>query len=144
MYIALAAIAGIGLAFQAVINSRLRTLLDSALWASLVQVLVGLLLLAALVALAREPVPSSAGLSRAPWWVWTGGLLGALYVATVIVATPPLGASLMFAAVVLGQTLTALLIDHFGWFGVSVQPLSPMRLAGAALLVAGVALIRLR
>ena len=144
MYIALAAIAGIGLAFQAVINSRLRTLLDSALWASLVQVLVGLLLLAALVAHAREPVPSSAGLSRAPWWVWTGGLLGALYVATVIVATPPLGASLMFAAVVLGQTLTALLIDHFGWFGVSVQPLSPMRLAGAALLVAGVALIRLR
>jgi transporter family-2 protein len=144
MYIALAVAAGIGLAFQAVINSRLRMVLDSALWAAFVQVLLGLLLLAVLVAIAREPVPSGAGLSRAPWWVWTGGMLGALYVATVIVATPALGASLMFAAVVVGQTLTALLIDHFGWFGVPVQPLSPLRLAGAALLVGGVALIRLR
>ena len=67
-----------------------------------------------------------------------------LYVAIVIVVTPPLGASVMFAAVVVGQTLTALLIDHFGWCGVTVQPLSPVRLAGAALLVAGVVLIRLR
>jgi transporter family-2 protein len=144
MYIALAVAAGIGLAFQAVINTRLRLVLDSALWAALSQVLVGLLLLAALVGVAREPAPSIAGVTRAPWWVWTGGLLGALYVAIVIVATPPLGASLMFASVVVGQTLTALLIDHFGWFGVTVQPLSPVRLAGAALLVAGVALIRLR
>jgi len=144
MYIALAVTAGIGLAFQAVINSRLRMVLDSALWAALVQVLVGLLLLVALVAIAREPVPSGAGLTRVPWWVWTGGLLGAFYVATVIVATPPLGASLMFASVVVGQTFTALLIDHFGWFGVTAQPLSPLRLAGAALLVAGVVLIRLR
>src|SRR5262245_52807776 len=71
MYIALAVAAGIGLAFQAVINSRLRMLLDSALWASLIQVLVGLLLLAVLVAIAREPVPSGAGITRAPWWVWT-------------------------------------------------------------------------
>ena len=144
MYIALAVAAGIGLAFQAVINSRLRMLLDSALWAAFVQVLVGLLVLAVMVAIAREPVPSGAGITRAPWWIWTGGMLGALYVATVIVATPPLGASLMFASVVVGQTLTALLIDHFGWFGVMAQPLSPVRLAGAALLVGGVLLIRVR
>ena len=144
MYIALAVAAGIGLAFQVVINSRLRMLLDSALWAAFVQVLVGLLLLAVMVAIAREPVPSGAGITRAPWWIWTGGMLGALYVATAIVATPPLGASLMFASVVVGQTLTALLIDHFGWFGVTVQPLSPVRLAGAALLVGGVLLIRVR
>jgi transporter family-2 protein len=144
MYIALAVAAGIGLAFQAVINSRLRMLLDSALWAAFVQVLVGLLVLAVMVAIAREPVPSGAGITRAPWWIWTGGMLGALYVATVIVATPPLGASLMFASVVVGQTLTALLIDHFGWFGVTAQPLSPVRLAGAALLVGGVLLIRVR
>ena len=144
MYIALAVAAGIGLAFQAVINSRLRMLLDSALWAAFIQVLVGLLVLAVIVAIAREPVPSGAGIPRAPWWIWTGGMLGALYVATVIVATPPLGASLMFASVVVGQTLTALLIDHFGWFGVTAQPLSPVRLAGAALLVGGVLLIRVR
>jgi uncharacterized membrane protein YdcZ (DUF606 family) len=54
MYIGLAVAAGIGLAFQAVINSRLRTLLDSALWAATVQVFVGLLLLTAVMALAER------------------------------------------------------------------------------------------
>ncbi len=144
MYIALAVAAGAGLAFQAVINSRLRTVLDSALWAALVQIAVGLLMMVAVVTVARTGVPSGAGLSRAPWWVWTGGLLGALYVLTVIVATPPLGAALALASVVVGQTVTALLIDHYGWLGVPVQPATPARLAGAALLMAGIVLLRLR
>jgi transporter family-2 protein len=144
MYILLAVAAGAGLAFQAVINARLRTVLDSAVWASLVQVFVGLVLLVVLVALAREPIPGGPALTRAPWWVWTGGLLGALYVMTVILATEPLGAALMLAAVVVGQTGTALLIDHYGWFGTNVQPLTPLRVTGGLLLVAGVMLIRLR
>ena len=144
MYIALAVAAGIGLAFQAVINSRLRTLLDSALWAALVQIFVGLFMVAAVILVARESLPSVANAGRAPWWVWTGGLLGALYVLAAIVATPPLGAAVMLASVVVGQTITALVIDHYGWFGVTSQPLTPMRAAGAALLIGGVLLLRPR
>jgi transporter family-2 protein len=144
MYIALAVAAGIGLAFQAVINSRLRTLLDSALWAALVQIFVGLVMVAVVILFARESVPSVTGAWRAPWWIWTGGLLGALYVLAAIVATPPLGAALMLASVVVGQTVTALVIDHYGWFGVTAQPLTPLRAAGAALLVGGVLLLRAR
>jgi transporter family-2 protein len=37
----------------------------------------------------------------------------------------------------------ALAFDHFALLGVPENPVSPMRLAGAALLVAGVVLIRL-
>jgi transporter family-2 protein len=144
MYIALAVAAGAGLAFQAVINSRLRALLDSALWAALVQVFVGLVMLAVVIALARQPVPSTAGVWRAPWWIWTGGVLGSFFVLTAILATPPLGAALMLASLVVGQTITALVIDHYGWFGVQVHPLSPMRIAGAALLIGGVMLLRAR
>jgi Putative inner membrane exporter, YdcZ len=32
-------------------------------------------------AIANEPLPSGARLTTAPWWVWVGGGLGALYVA---------------------------------------------------------------
>ena len=83
-------------------------------------------------------------MSRVPWWVWTGGLLGTVYVLVSIVATAPLGAALMMASVVVGQTAASLVIDHFGWLGVDVHRLSPGRLVGAILLVVGVMLIRLR
>ena len=144
MYILLAAAAGAGLAFQAVINARLRTVLDSALSAALVQVAVGLLLLILIALIVRQPLTLPAGLSRVPWWVWTGGLLGTAYVFASIVATAPLGAALTMASVVVGQTAAALLIDHFGWLGVDVHRLSAGRLAGAVLLVIGVILIRWR
>jgi bacterial/archaeal transporter family-2 protein len=144
MYMLLAIAAGAGLAFQAVINTRLRLVVNSAIWAAMIQTLVGLGMLAVIALAARESPPGLEGWARAPWWVWTGGLLGATYVTAVIVTTAPLGAALMAMSVIVGQIVMALLIDHFGWLGVEVQRLSPTRLLGAALLVGGLLLIRLR
>ena len=144
LYLLLALTAGVGLAFQAVINTRLSTDLGSALWASFVQVFVGLSFLAVCLAIAREPMPTFAGTGRLPWWAWTGGALGAAYVLSVIVTTRPLGVTLMVASVVVGQSVAALLIDHYGWLGVETHRLSPMRVAGVVLLFIGVLLIRWR
>ena len=87
----LAVAAGAGLAFQAVINTRLSAALGSPLWAAVVQVFAGLVFLLACVLILRQPPPSLAGASRLPWWIWTGGAIGAAYVLTVIVTTRPLG-----------------------------------------------------
>ena len=144
MYIAMALAAGAGIAFQAVINSRLRIVLNSALWAALVQVLIGLIMLTVIVGIVRDPVPGGGAISRAPWWVWTGGLFGSFFVLTAIVATVPLGAAMTLALVVVGQAIAGLVIDHYGWFGLEVQRMSPVRLLGALLLVVGVVLMRLR
>ena len=140
----LAIAAGAGLAFQAVINTRLRGVVHSAVWAAMIQTFVGLAMLAVIAVAARESPSGVAGWIRAPWWVWTGGLLGATYVTAVIITTAPLGAALMAMSVIVGQIVTALLIDHFGWLGVEVQRLSPTRILGAGLLVGGIVLIRLR
>jgi transporter family-2 protein len=43
---------------------------------------------------------------------------------------------------VVGQLLAGVLIDHYGWFGMPVQPVTFGRLLGALFLVAGVVLIR--
>ena len=144
MYIAIALLAGAGLAFQAVINSRLRAELGSPVWAAIAQGVVGFGLLGVMALVVRPSAPALAGLSRLPWWIWTGGLLGTTYVVAAIVATPPLGAALLVALIIVGQTAAALLIDHYGWFGVKVSSLTPIRTVGAALLVAGVLLIRYR
>ena len=46
------------------------------------------------------------------------------------------------ALLVTGQMLASLVFDHFGLFGVPQHAADPWRLAGAALLVLGVVLIR--
>jgi len=106
-YLALAALAGVGLAFQAIINARLSAALGSPIWATVVQVFVGLVLLFFVVAVTRQPIPSFASASRLPWWIWTGGMLGAAYVLIVILSTRSLGVALMVASVIVGQTLAA-------------------------------------
>ena len=142
MYMLIALAAGAGLAFQAVINTKLRMALGSSFWAAVVQGLVGFALLAVFAAVTRPPLPPTEGLSRLPWWIWIGGVLGTSYVVATIVTTTPLGAALMVTLVIVGQLTASLVIDHYGLFGVGVHPLSPQRMLGVVLLIGGVLLIR--
>jgi bacterial/archaeal transporter family-2 protein len=79
----------------------------------------------------------------APWWVWTGGLLGAFYVLGSIVTAPKLGAAMLVALILAGQAIASLAVDHFGWVGFEEQPITALRVAGVLLLAGGVALVRL-
>jgi transporter family-2 protein len=142
VYLLLGVIAGAGVAAQAVINARLRLILGAPLWAAATQFIVGLTLILVVAVATRQPAPVTAGLARAPWWIWLGGLFGATFIVISIVLTPRLGTALMLASVIVGQLSAALLIDHYGWFGASVIRMSPMRVLGAALLVLGVILLR--
>jgi transporter family-2 protein len=64
-------------------------------------------------------------------------------VAGSIVTAPRLGAATLVAAVVAGQMLSSLAADQFGWVGFRLHYASPGRLAGLALVFAGVALVRI-
>ena len=54
-----------------------------------------------------------------------------------------LGATVLVAVVLIGQMVAALIVDHYGLFGLSESPITIQRVVGVALLIAGVALIRL-
>ena len=71
-------------------------------------------------------------------------LLGAMYVASPTVLGPRLGAAALLAFTLAGQMLAALIVDHYGIIGFPQSPLTPSRVLGAALLVAGVLLIMRR
>jgi bacterial/archaeal transporter family-2 protein len=77
-----------------------------------------------------------------PWYAWSGGLFGGVFILLAILLLPTLGAATLFALVVAGQVLIAVTLDHFGAFGLTPHPIGMTRLAGAALLIAGVVLIR--
>jgi transporter family-2 protein len=142
LYLLVGAMAGAGVAAQAVINARLRVIVGAPLWAAATQFTVGLALILLVALATRQPAPLTVGLPRAPWWIWLGGVFGATFIVVSIVLTPRLGAALMLASMIVGQLVAALLIDHYGLFGAEVIRLTPVRIIGAALLVAGVLLIR--
>jgi transporter family-2 protein len=70
-----------------------------------------------------------------------GGLVGALYVGSIVWTVRALGVTGLSAATLAGQFAAALAIDHFGWLGVDRSPVTAAKLAGIALLAAGTYLI---
>ena len=142
LFALLAVAAGCVLPVQAAINVRLREVLGHPFRASFSQFTVGAIFLGLLALSVRAPLPPLAEIARAPWWFWTGGLLGAFYVFSTIVAVPRLGGALAFALIVGGQMFAALLIDSIGLFGLDRTPLSVTPIAGALMLVGAVILIR--
>jgi bacterial/archaeal transporter family-2 protein len=132
---------GAGLVIQVGMNSTLRSYLGSPVVAALVSFLVGSLALAAYLVVTRTPLPLRSQIAAVPGWAWLGGVLGAFYVASSVIVGPRLGAATLLALVVLGQLLTSLLVDNFGWLGFPQHPLTLVRMCGAALLFGGVLLI---
>jgi transporter family-2 protein len=138
---ALSFAAGAALIVQIGVNMALRKALGSPVSATLASFVVGALAIACFMLLTRTAWPGRAQLLGAPAWAWLGGLLGAYYVIWTVVAGPRLGAATLLALVVLGQLSCSLLVDHFGWLGFPLHPISATRVAGAALLFGGVLLI---
>jgi transporter family-2 protein len=78
----------------------------------------------------------------APVWALVGGgLIGALYVGSIVWTVRALGAGGLTAATVTGQVGAAMLIDHMGWLGVDRSPVTTGKLVGVALLAAGTYLV---
>lgn len=135
-------LAGAGIVVQQALNANLRVALASAAWSGFVSYLVGLACMALLVLALRDPLPSATLAARIPWWAWSGGLFGAVFIALAILLVPKLGAAAFIAILVTGQMLASLAFDQFGWLGLAQRPIDLPRLVGVALLVAGVVLIR--
>lgn len=130
----MAALAGVLVGVSRQVNGRLALSL-SALTASFWNHAVGLAaLLVAGLAMGGLAVP---GLAEVPAWAWAGGPIGVLFVAASSWLVARIGAANTAVLVIAGQMLAGALIDTvrgaegLGW-----------RVAGVALILAGVALSR--
>src|SRR4051812_14344458 len=127
------------IALQAPINSMLGKSVGT-FAASSISFAIGTLVLVTIALLASGDVHlgEARGLS---WYYFTGGVLGAIYVTTVLVSVRSLGAGGVTAATITGQLTASVAIDRMGILGLEQRPLSVARLAGIALLAAGVYLV---
>jgi transporter family-2 protein len=88
-----------------------------------------------------RPLPTVQDLARMPWWAPLGGLVGAVQVYAGLTLVNRVGAGPFMGITVTSALIASLLIDHFGLFHMTVHPVNLLRVGGAVLMIAGIALI---
>jgi transporter family-2 protein len=135
-----AAIGGL-LATQAPLNSQLGRVVGD-VQASVLAVGISWIVLAGFALVFAGGTGTLERTGEAPWHVIAGGgLIGALYVGSIVFTVRALGVGGLTALTVGAQLAVAVLIDHFGWLGTERSPIDATKLAGIALLAAGTYLV---
>lgn len=142
LFLFLALLAGAAIPLQAGVNSQLARWVGNSTLASTISFLVGTTALLIYSFALRLPLPTLSELGKAPWWIWVGGLIGAVFISITTALASKMSIAVLVSLIITGQMLISLLIDHFGWVGFEVHPVNPWRIVGALFLIIGVALIR--
>jgi transporter family-2 protein len=88
-----------------------------------------------------KPLPAVSDLGQMPWWAPIGGLVGAVQVYAGLTLVQRVGAGPFMGLTVTAALVASILIDHCGWFHMPVHPINACRIAGAILMIGGIALI---
>ncbi len=135
-YAAIMLAAGIGIPLLAGLNASLGVRLGNPAAAALCLFFVATLGSACIFALTGAQGLSK--LAGAPPYLFAAGLLTAYYVLSITWVAPKFGVGNAVFFVLVGQLVSAAIIDHFGLFGAKQNPLTAIRVGGIALMLAGV------
>jgi len=135
----LAVISGAAMALQGTLNSQL-TQKTALLSSTLAVHLIGTLATAVAIIIWKVPVFEHKW-SEVPWYLYLGGFLNVVIIALVAFTISKIGVCNATTAIIIGQVGTAVLIDHFGLFGVQKIPWSPWQILGLILFTAGAKLL---
>ncbi|RLJ58979.1 transporter family-2 protein [Litoreibacter meonggei] len=133
--------AGIGIPVLAALNASLGRTIGAPAAASVV--LFAVAFLSALVVVLITGPAAIAKVATAPKHLLFAGVLIAFYVLTITYIAPHFGIGNAVFFVLLGQLISAALIDHFGLFGALQTPLTLTRATGIAVMAAGVFLTQI-
>jgi transporter family-2 protein len=137
-------LSGAFIAVQAPINAQLARGLGLPVAAAAFSFLSGAIVLGVIsIAVTRLNGVEIDWKAPAPWLFVVGGMLGGFYVTLSTILTPRIGAAALMAFLVSGQLLAGMVLDRIGFLGMATRDVSPGRIAGAVLLLAGALLIRL-
>ena len=131
---------GAAMAIQSGMNAELRKFAGAPVNAALISFVVGTVCLFG-VALALGGATAPKNFAAAPWWTWSGGFLGAFNITIALMLVPRVGALALVTSVTAGQVLASFILDHYGWFGYDVRPMTTGRLIGGLLVAAGLFLV---
>ena len=133
--------AGLANPFQAGTNAELNKQLGTPLWAGVLVYGTGLVGLLLLQVFLREALPAAGRVATVPWWAWVGGTISIASTMAGITLAQRMGSGAFTAITITAALLCSVVLDQMGWVGFRQHTASPGRLAGCALMVAGVWMI---
>ena len=136
LLILVALASGVANPFQSGLNAELNKRLGAPVWTTITVYVTGLLGILLLEAAMRHPLPVGK-LAAVPWWAWLGGLVSIVSTFIGLSIAQKLGSGVFTGASLTAALLTSVVLDHFGLIGFKQHTASPARLAGCALMVAG-------
>ncbi|SOC04538.1 transporter family-2 protein [Rhodobacter sp. JA431] len=139
-YAAVMLVAGIGIPVLAALNAQLGTRIGSPVVAAVVLFCVALTG-AVVVMLVTAGPTALRDVPAQPRHLFLAGLLVCFYVLSVTFVAPRFGVGNAVFFVLMGQMISAALIDQFGLFGAIARPISLARAAGLGLMASGLFLI---
>ena len=137
-----AVVTGFLVPLQLAFNAQLGQITRNPYSAALIVFLIGALVLAIMVLTTRQGMPSASDLAKVPPTVWLGGVIATIYIVAIVWITPRLGVAPTAVLIICGQLVMAVVLDHLGAFGAERLPLSWLKSAGVALVIAGAVAIR--
>lgn len=141
-FIVLSLICGIASSVQIGVNATLSKNIANDIWAAILALAVGVVGLTAYALATQNLNVKWQNIPSMPLWVWTGGLLGAVFVAGSVIAAPRVGSAMFIGLILVGQMLASLLLDHYGWLGFQQSQINLSKIIGVCLLIGGVLLIK--
>lgn len=139
-----AIIAGCLMASIGVIYGRLGLCLGSAVQASTMSFFIATIIITAICIVNRKVGRMRMFIRKGnPWWMWLGGICGAIAVFGNSWLIPQIGAGAFFMALLLGQMLLSLLMEKYGWMGAVQKRISYVQIVGVALMMMGVVVLKI-
>jgi bacterial/archaeal transporter family-2 protein len=127
------------IALQAPINAGLGRATGN-FAAAAISFAIGTVLLAAIVAFSGK-AGGIGNVTQVEWYYLLGGALGAAYVFSALVLVSEIGAGPVAAATVTGQLVLSVVLDRLGVLGLEQEPITPAKVLGVILLLAGTYLV---
>ena len=135
---------GMGVVIQSGANTQLSHVFQNPFIAGLISFATGTLcfLIINLVLRTDFSVLYSHHATQTRWWMWLGGLMGAFFIASVIIIAPKVGPTQLFGLIIASQLTFSVVVDHYGWLGFQMQPVNMKKIAGVLFLMVGAFLIQ--
>ena len=139
MYYLLSIIAGILTSSMITVNGNLTNFYGS-YTASVIIHFIGLVAVIAVLLIRKAKFKN---LRQLPLWMYSAGLIGIITVLFNNLTFTALGVSLTVALGLLGQSITSIIIDHFGLFGLPVSRFNTKKIVGFMIILFGIIIMAL-
>ena len=139
-----AVVTGCLMASIGAIYARLGSLIGSPVQASTVSFIIATTVMLLFCLFSRKIKNISLAFDRRhPWWMWLGGICGAITVYGNAWLIPKIGAGLFIMLLLIGQLSLSLLMEQRGWLGAPQKKITPIQIIGILLMLCGIGCIRL-